>query len=194
MNAWRRLACLCCALLLGACAHPISMAPDMSKLDPPSAAARSGTVGLYISAEDRTRQVTTPGGGGDKVSYYPYRDLESPIFKVLGNLYERVVVVQSPTDVETLAKSGVSVIARPAIITQSSSESALTWPPTFFQVQITCTVTDIAGAKVAETFVTGTGRAEFSEFKSDLSLAAKRASEDALRRTQSALAAEKRLQ
>ncbi len=193
MNAWQRLACLCCTFVLGACAHSISIVPDMSKLDPPSAAVRPGTVGLYISAEDRTRQVITPGGGGDKISYYPYRDLESPIYKVLGNLYERVIVVQSPTDVETLAKSGVSVIASPAITTQSSSESLVTWPPTLFQVQITCTVTDIAGAKVAETFVTGTGRAEFAEFKSDFSLAAKRASEDAVRKTQSALAAEKGL-
>jgi uncharacterized membrane protein YoaK (UPF0700 family) len=137
--------------------------------------------------------VTTPGGGGDKVSYFPYRDLESGIFKILGNIYDRVVLVSSPTDVEALAKSGVSVVAQPQIITQSSSDSVLTWPPTFFQVQLSCTFTAIGGAKIAETFVTGTGNAEFSEFKSDFSLAAKRASEDALKKTQSAIVAEKRL-
>jgi len=194
MAALKQWACICCVVLLAACAHPISMAPDMAKMGSASAAARPGTVGLYISAEDRSRQVTTPGGGGDKVSYYPYRDLESAIYKVLGTLYERVVVVQAPGDVDALTKNGVSVVARPQIITQSSSQSALTWPPTFFQVQITCVVTDIAGAKIAETFVTGTGRAEFDEFKSDFSLAAKRASEDALRQTQAALSAEKALQ
>ena len=193
MTSLKRWACLCCVVVLAACAHPISMAPDMSKMDAASAAPRPGTVGLYISAEDRSRQVTTPGGGGDKVSYYPYRDLESAIFKVLGSQYERVVVVQAPGDVDALAKNGVSVVARPQIITQSSSDSVLTWPPTFFQVQITCAVTDIGGVKLAETFVTGTGRAEFDEFKSDFSLAAKRAAEDALRKTQSALSAEKAL-
>jgi hypothetical protein len=26
----------------------------------------------YISDEDRAREVTTPGGGGDKVRYFPY--------------------------------------------------------------------------------------------------------------------------
>jgi hypothetical protein len=181
------------ALLLAACAHQISIAPDMTKLGEPASAARPATVGLYISPEDRARQVTTPGGGGDKVAYYPYRDLESGIFKVLGNVYERVIVVGTPTEVEARSKSGVSVVARPQIITQSSSESALTWPPTFFQVQLSCTLTDISGTKIAETFVTGTGRAEFAEFKSDFSLAGKRASEDALKKTQGAILAEKAL-
>jgi len=181
------------ALLLAACAHQISIAPDMTKLGEPAAAARPSTVGLYISPEDRSRQVTTPGGGGDKVAYYPYRDLESGIYKVLGNVYERVVVVASPKDVEALSKSGVSVVAHPQIVTQSSSGSALTWPPTFFQVQLSCTLTDISGTKIAETFVIGTGRAEFDEFKSDFSLAGKRASEDALNKTQGAILAEKAL-
>jgi hypothetical protein len=190
MNRMKSWLAVSTALLVGACAHPISIAPDLAKLGEPLPAARPATVGLYISPEDKARQVTTPGGGGDKVAYYPYRDLESAIFKVLGNVYERVVVVVSPTDVEVLAKSGVSVVARPQIITQSSSESALTWPPTFFQVQLSCMLTDIGGTKIAETLVTGTGRAEFDEFKSDFSLAGKRASEDALKKTQSAILAE----
>ena len=131
--------------------------------------------------------MTTDGGGGDKVAYYPYRDLESGLFKVLGNVYQRVVVVSAANDLEALAKSGVSLVARAQIITQSSSDSVLTWPPTFFQVQISCTMTDIGGTKIGEMFVTGTGRAEFDEFKSDFSLAGKRASEDALRKTQGAM-------
>ena len=184
---------LLCALFLTACAHPISMSPDLSRLEPAALPAKRGTVGLFISPEDKARQVTTPGGGGDKVAYYPYRDLESGIFKMLGNVYERVILVLSPKDVEALARDGVSIVARPQIITQSSSESVLTWPPTLFQVQLSCTLTDIGGTKIAETFVTGTGNAEFSEFKSDFSLAAKRASEDALKRTQSAIIAEKAL-
>jgi len=188
-----RWAWLACALVLGACAHPITIAPNLASLAAPGAPVKPGTVGLYVSAEDKARQVTTPGGGGDKVSYFPYRDLESGIYKVLGNIYERVVLVPSPTDVEALAKSGVSVVARPQIITQSSSGSALTWPPTTFQVQLSCTFTDISGTTIAETLITGNGNAEFSEFKSDFSLAGKRAAEDALNKTQSAIIAEKKL-
>lgn len=193
MSRLTRWMMLLCALFLTACAHPISIAPDLSRLEPAALPAKRGTVGLYISPEDKARQVTTPGGGGDKIAYYPYRDLESGIFKILGNVYERVILVLSPKDVEALAKDGVSVVARPQIITQSSSESVVTWPPTLFQVQLSCTLTDISGTKIAETFVTGTGNAEFSEFKSDFSLAAKRASEDALKKTQSAIIAEKAL-
>ena len=193
MSAPTRGAWLLCALVLSACAHPITIAPELGKLDTPRLRARPGTIGLYMPAEDKARQVTTPGGGGDKVSYYPYRDLESGIYKVLGNVYERVVLVPSSTDVEALAKNGVSVVVRPQIITQSSSSSALTWPPTNFQVQLSCTFTDISGTTIAETLMTGTGNAEFSEFKSDYSLAGKRAAEDALNKTQSAIIAEKKL-
>lgn len=193
MALLRCYAWLLCALLLTACAHPISMAPNLSKLDPPAAAAKPGTVGLYVSAEDKAREVITPGGGGDKVSYYPYRELEAGVYKVLGNVYERVIVVASATDIEALTKSGVSMVARPQVITQSSSSSVLTWPPTDFQVQLSCTFSDVGGTKIAETLVTGVGKAEFDEFKSDFSLAAKRAAEDALNKTQKAILAEPKL-
>jgi hypothetical protein len=193
MAALTRWAWLSCALLLAACAHPITIAPDLGKLAGPAAPVKPGAMGLYISADDKARQVTTPGGGGDKVSYYPYRDLESGIYKILGNIYERVVLVLSPTDVDALAKSGVAVVARPQIFTQSSSSSVLTWPPTNFQVRLSCTFTDISGTTIAETSITGTGNAEFSEFKSDFSLAGKRAAEDALNNMQSAIIAEKKL-
>jgi hypothetical protein len=182
-----------CALVLGACAHPMTIAPDLGKIEAAGAPTRPGTVGLYIAADDKARQVTTAGGGGDKVSYYPYRDLEAGIYKVLGNLYERVILVPSPTDAEALARDGVSVVARPQIVTQSSSGSILTWPPTDFQVQLACRFTDVRGATVAETFVTGKGTAEFAEFASDFSLAGKRASEDALNKAQRAIAAEPKL-
>ena len=189
----RRFASLLCALFLAACAHPISLAPNLTKLDPPAGAVRAGTVGLYVSAADKERQVVTPGGGGDKVSYYPYRELEAGIYKTLGIVFERVIVVASPTAVVALSKAGVSMVARPQIITQSSSSSVLTWPPTDFQVQLSCTFADVGGTAIAETLVTGIGHADFEEFKSDFSLAAKRAAEDALNKTQKAIIAEKKL-
>ncbi|MBL8395346.1 MAG: hypothetical protein JNK99_11475 [Candidatus Accumulibacter sp.] len=72
-------------------------------------------------------------------------------------------------------------------------DSFVTWPPTFFQVQLSCTFADVLGSSVAEVFVTGVGQAEFAEFSSDFSLAAKRASLDALQKAQTAISSEPRL-
>lgn len=171
---------------LAACAHPLTIAPDLNKL-PDGTATRPGTIALYVSDQDRGRQVITPGGGGDKVAYYPYRELESALFKVLGRVYERVVSIASLDDVAGSNANGVSLVALPRITTQSSSDSVLTWPPTRFEVQIACVFTDAAGARITEVLVTGTGKAEFEEFKSDFSLAAKRASEEAVLRFHKAI-------
>jgi hypothetical protein len=178
--------------LLAACAHPISMAPDLAKVETPST-ARDQTVGLHISAADRALQVTTPGGGGDSVSYYPYRDLEGGIYKVLTGQFVKVVALTDPKDTAALAREGVTLVVLPKILTQSSSTSPFTWPPTFFQVQLFYSFRDVLGLPVTEVQVAGTGKAEFSEFVGDFSLAAKRASLDALQKSQSAIAADPKL-
>ena len=56
----------------------------------------------------------------------------------------------------------------------------LTWPPTQFTVDLTCTIADGRGQTVDVIRVSGYGRAEFNEFKSNFSLAAVRASNHAL--------------
>ncbi len=187
MKILLRLTTVSLTALLVACAHPISTAPDLSKLDTPSAPPRARTVGFHVPAGDKALQVTTPGGGGDSVSYYPYRDLEGGIYMVLTNTFEKVVVVSDPKDVAALARDNVTLVVRPKITTQSSSDSVITWPPTFFQVQLSCTFTDVLGSSIAEVFANGVGRAEFAEFSSDFSLAAKRASLDALQKAQRAI-------
>lgn len=192
----KRLFCLLAMAAVAAltgCAHPISMSPDLAQLEPTGAKPVPRVVGLYLPAADKAAQVTTPGGGGDKISYYPYRDLEGGLYKVLGNVFEKVVVVSSPNDLENLVKNNVAWVVQPKIITQSSSDSMLTWPPTFFQVQLACTFTDTGGSKVSEVFVNGTGNATFSEFSSDFALAAKRASVDVLKKTERAIAADPKL-
>lgn len=192
----KTLTCLTIAsltVLLTACAHPISISPDLSKLDTPSTPVSARTVGFHLAAGDKTLQVTTPGGGGDSVSYYPYRDLEGGLYKVLANAFDKVVVVSDPKDVAALARDNVTLVVKPKIITQSSSDSIITWPPTFFQVQLSCTFSDVLGSSVAEVFVDGVGKAEFAEFSSDFSLAAKRASLDALQKSQRAIGSEPKL-
>lgn len=175
-------------VVLTACAHPIVISPNIDKI---SASKTSQTipknVAYYIADDVLAKQVTTPGGGGDKVSYLPYRDIEMAFYKMLSNVFPNVTKLKTPNDAEALNKNGVSYIITPSIITDSSSPSPFTWPPTKFSAELSCNITDAAGNPVLLTKVTGQGAAEFSEFKTDFSMSGKRATEDALLKMQKAL-------
>jgi hypothetical protein len=161
------------------CAHPLSLTTDTNKL--PAVQTRSDKgVAMYVSSENKALEVTTPGGGGDKVAYFPYRDLETGIYRVLSDNFARVSVLKSAAEKQDLAKNNLNFLIEPVITTNSSSESAFTWPPTLFTVELKCAVRDAAGATVTELRGYGEGRATFDEFKSDHSLSARRAAEAAL--------------
>ncbi len=145
-------------------------------------------VGYYISKEDREKQVTTPGGGGDKVSYYPYREMEPALYKTLSNVFRRAYALDSHNDSQTIQAKTIAFVFTPRIATNSSSESALTWPPTKFTVILSCQAVDPSGKTVWEKQFKGEGTAEFEEFKKDFSLAAKRASQSTFEQFQRALA------
>lgn len=176
---------LLAALAITGCAHPIVISPNVANLErAPGAAPIAKNVGYYISAENRNLAVTTPGGGGDKITYRPYGEIETALYKTLSNVFSDVTVLKSANDAEAIAKHRISYIITPAITTDSSSSSPFTWPPTYFKMDINCVVTDGAGKTIATKAVTGEGRAEFSEFKADFALSAKRAVEDALKKLQ----------
>jgi hypothetical protein len=166
-------------VLATGCAHPISMAPDI-KAVPESTAKIHKKVGYFISAEDLAKEVTTPGGGGDKVKYQPYRDLETGIYKAFSQVFDGVVKLKSADDKVSIGEQGLNLVIKPTLSTTSFSDSAFTWPPTQFTVDITCVVTDAKGAEVTRLTSQGRGAATFSEFTADFSLSAKRASQDAL--------------
>lgn len=185
--AWAALCMLALTVLQG-CAHPISLNPDLAAVKAGSFVKIDRKVGFYIGDDDRKREVTTPGGGGDKVSYFPYRDMETGLYVALSESFATVMRVNGPADPRVKAE-GLNYVISPMIVTQSSSPSPLTWPPTVFTVELTCKVTDADGKPVSEVKATGTGNAEFSEFKSNYSLSAKRAVEDALSKLKVALTA-----
>ena len=169
------------AATLAGCAHPISMSPDLAAV--PSAGGAgviNKAVGYHIPDAARAQEITTAGGGGDKVRYFPYRDLEPGLYKALGESFRSVTRIANPADASAIAASGIQLLITPEIRTVSSSESLLTWPPTQFTVDLTCTVTDSRGQAVSVIRVSGYGRAEFNEFKNNHSLAAVRASNHAL--------------
>jgi len=176
------------ATLIGGCAHPLAIGPDIAKIERDADSQPiDRNVGYYIAPDLRDRAVTTPGGGGDSVTYSPYRDMEAAFYKMLGNVFKNVTLLKSPKDAATIASKSISYVITPEIKTDSSSPSPFTWPPTTFIVTLSCDITDASGNKVAKPTVTAAGRAEFDEFKSDFSLSAKRASLEAMLKMQSAL-------
>lgn len=173
-NSWRLPLAATLLALLTACAHPIGISP----LETPvrnEAGLNPKKVAYVMTDADRGKEVTTAGGGGDKVSYFPYRDLEKSIRDALRAVYSDVFVVKSASDREAIASFGVSYVFSPSITTTTESPSLLTWPPTKFGIDLTCEVSDPEGKAVTTVKAQSNGTAEFSEFKSDFGLAGRRA-------------------
>lgn len=172
---------------LAGCAHPMSVRPEVDRLTAVAGASRvPKAVGLYISPENRNKEVTTSGGGGDKVSYRPYADMEAGLYRVLGNVFQDVEILKSMSDVDTIAKHSIVYVAVPEITTTSSSSGIFTWMATDFTIQLTCRITDVAGRQVTSVSSTGTGHADSAEVRHNMSLAGERASTDALDKLQAA--------
>ena len=175
------------ALALGGCAHPLTLSPNLTALAGTGTAKITKNVGLLITEDDKKLEVTSPGGGGDKVRYFPYRDLEAALYVALSESFASVSRVSGPTDAKVQSES-LSYIVTPRVQTTSSSDSVLTWPPTLFTVELNCLVADSRGARITEVRVVGEGRATFDEFKvSGGALSANRAAEDAVKKLIKAL-------
>ncbi|MDI1338708.1 hypothetical protein [Polaromonas sp.] len=171
---------MACVFLFG-CAHPITMNPDLAVVAAPVGVVPIGKkVGYHMPDALRSVEVTTPGGGGDKVRYFPYRDMEPGFYKALSEAFTSVSKVQNPKDAAALQADGIVLLITPEITTSSYSDSAFTWPPTQFTVKLVCAIVDVSGKPVETIRVSGEGAATFGEFKSNFSLAAVRASNDAL--------------
>ncbi len=180
------------AALLGACAHPIVISP----LETPSRdndAIQSKQVAYVMTDADRNKQVTTEGGGGDKVSYFPYRDLEKAIRDALRSVYSDVSVIKSPSDVMAIKENDISLVFAPEIMTSSNSQSIFTWPPTQFTIELALNVTDAVGNIISRIRVISSGAAEFSEFKADFGLAGRRAASELADKLKQEISANPRL-
>lgn len=159
------------------CAHSITINPIASPTQTEEIIPKK--VGYVIIDADRLKKVVTPGGGGDDIQYFPYRDLENGLKDSLRSIYTDAYLLPSTAERKTINDKNISFIFSPEIVTTSSSSSLMTWPPTKFTVELSCNVTDNSGNMISRIRVIGSGQAEFSEFKSDYALAARRASADA---------------
>jgi len=169
-------------LLLVGCAHPISVQPDIRLLADSGAPRLPMAVALHVAPEDTALEVTTSGGGGDSVRYFPYRDLEGPLLYALSRVFDKVVVVTRAMAGEDLAREGFQLSVQPKLLSASGSSSAFTWPPTFFSFTATAAFVDPAGASVALIQESGSGKAEFAEFRKSPGLAGQRAATDLINR------------
>ena len=176
---------VCAIALLNGCAHSIRITPESDKLPHGNVIVRSDKiVGYVITDEERNRRVITPGGGGDKVEYAPYKELEGGLYRVLNNVFTNVYSLTSMEDKAFITEKGIVLVMRPTIATNSSSSSLFTWPPTAFEVIIEIKAIDTTGKVIWAETISGKGAADFSEVTSDFSLAAIRASEAALTQLQ----------
>lgn len=180
------------AALLGACAHPIVISPlETSNHSDTSVSPKKAA---YVMTDaDRNKEVITEGGGGDKVSYFPYRDLEKSIRDALHAEYSDVLVIKSAADMDAIRENGISFIFIPEITTSSHSSSIFTWPPTQFTIDLSCSVNDPAGNTITRIKAVGKGSAEFSEFKADFGLAGRRAASDLSEKLRQEIKADQRL-
>lgn len=170
--------------IISGCAHGIQLTPnldDLHKTDVEVENKINKNVAYYISQQDMNTEVITPGGGGDKVKYYPYRDTEAALDTMLSKVFNNVYSIPLIKQAAFIQEKNISYIFKPSIKTDSSSDSILTWPPTHFTFELTCTATDLSDNEVWSKKVKAEGNAEYGEFKEDLSLSARRASEEAFK-------------
>jgi hypothetical protein len=188
----RLIVILSLTAFLGACAHPIVISPlETSARGDISTSSKK--VAYVMTDADRSKQVTTEGGGGDKVSYFPYRDLEKAIRDALRAMYADVFVIKSPSDLSAIKGNDISFVFAPEIFTSSNSQSMFTWPPTQFTIDLSCNVTDPVGNMISRIRVVGNGAAEFSEFKADFGLAGRRAASELSEKLKQEVSANSRL-
>jgi hypothetical protein len=162
------------------CAHSITITPDVGSFSTSGIQRIDKNVGYYISPGDLAREVVTPGGGGDKVKYFPYKESEPALKQVLSNIFREVYVLNSPNDAQFIASKNISYIFIPVITTDSSSRSAWIWPPSDFTVTLNCKATDGAGAVVWEAQVAGEAHMRLPDVQRVHNLAGKEAVKNAM--------------
>lgn len=184
MSKCTRPTSLLAMLALVGCSHAIiNITPVLQFIDGKTVTPIDKNVGYYISLIDQVKQARTPGGGGVKVSYYPYNDLEPALQKVLSNLFKNVKKLGSPLSFQEARDNDISFVFIPNITTDSSSDSILAWPPTDFTVNLSCKAFDRDGKLIWERRFVGVGKATYDPFqflhkKSDSSVPTTRANEE----------------
>lgn len=135
------------ALALAACAHPVSIRPALV-MSVDRSVLIDKKVGYQITDAQRALQSTTPGGGGDKISYYLYKDLEPGLFDTLSSVFSAVYVVPEKGANEFIVDKGLSFVFTPEFQSDSSSSNILLWNPTDFTLKLRVKALDASGKEI----------------------------------------------
>ena len=184
------IAAIATTVVLGGCAHPISIAPNLASIDTKTSLPEKvkAKIAYYIPQESLNREVTTPGGGGDNVRYFPYRDAEVGYEKMLSNTFETVVKRTQPAGSNKVLDGDTNFLLEPELITISGSTGFFTWPPTNFSVDMTSRVRDLSGKLVGSPRVLGAASVEgIFDMKGNHGITGQNAMEDALQKMQASL-------
>jgi len=136
-------------------------------------------VGYVISSQDMNREVITPGGGGDKVSYFPYKDLDYSLSRSLERIFSGARRLEQISQVDN--NLDMHLVLEPKITTDSSSSSFMFWPPEIFTITLNCDAYDRMKNRIFTATGTGHGNATPQDWRADFGIAGKRAMEDAIR-------------
>lgn len=175
----KKIFALSALLLLAGCAHNIKITPQ--GVTPPTTAKSKTPVGYYIPADVKKLKVTTPGGGGDKVSYELTNDMEFGFYNTLSNAYETVKVLDGSHEAAQIKSQGLSLVFEPKFGSTSSGSSLMTWPADNFTISIICKAYNSSGVLVFDKTLTGSGQVASSEALKNFSAAANKAADDVLR-------------
>ena len=107
------------------CAHPIVITPNLGNIDRKDSVQSDKNAGYYISADDRFREVTTPGGGGDKIRYTPYKDLEPALQKVLANTFRNVHTMPAERDMNFITANNIAFSLTSRVLSNPKSSISL---------------------------------------------------------------------
>lgn len=177
-------------ITLFGCAHSIEISPDIAKIDREAGSPSKikAKVGFYIPVDVSNIEITSPGGGGDNVRYFPYKDIETAYLRMLTNVFDNAIKLKSAGQQNELLKEEIKYVLEPILVTNSGSTGFFTWPPTNFTVDLTTNIRDAFGKIVANPRVIGNGQVHFIlDMHGDYGLAGRRAMEDALLKMQRAL-------
>ena len=173
--------------ILGGCAHPINVEPELGRISATTGQPLPIKVGYFLPNDLVNLEVTTPGGGGDSVRYNPYASVSMGYQRMLSQVFSGVVSVASLADFQSRANGDVDYVLTPHIVTNSGGSNFFTWPPETFSVDLVSTIRDKSGNVVASPRVVGMGSATTSERIKDHGYSGRRAFEDALRKMNPAL-------
>lgn len=167
-------------VLVLSCSHTLNISPDLRTLNNKSEKLSKRKIGYYISQSNRDMLVIDSTTSGDKLEYFPYRDLESGFVKILYNTHEEVEKMLNPVGVEGDNKKAMYIFI-PEIRTKAISTSILTWPPSSFNIEFLVKVVDGDGKLVTEKNYKAEGAATFTDWQKDFSHAGKDASSKVLK-------------